>query len=138
MRLWYMYENEVCTIIDIDKRERNVRICNYTGNYALRAFGRVEKPTYEQYEEFFLNEDRHPHNIAVLMDAEGAYHYCLVFDSGAGLLSDTTMNYPTGIEVGKLIGKPKAKTFCQDFDEQLNAIEYLYGQHLKFHCHSKN
>lgn len=87
---------------------------------------------------FFLNEDRHTHNIAVLMDAEGAYHYCPVFDNGAGLLSDTTMDYPTGTEVGKLIGKPKAKTFCQDFDEQLDAIEYLYGQHLKFHFHSEN
>lgn len=52
MRLWYMYENEVCTIIDVDERERNVRICNYTDNYVFRAFGRVEKPTFEQYEEF--------------------------------------------------------------------------------------
>lgn len=87
---------------------------------------------------FFLNEDRHTHNIAVLMDSEGTYHYCPVFDNGAGLLADTTMDYPTGIEVEKLITKPKAKTFCQNFDEQLDAIENLYGQHLKFHFSSEN
>lgn len=51
---------------------------------------------------FFLNEDRHTHNIAVLMDSEGTYHYCPVFD------------------------------------EQLDAIEGLYGQHLKFHFSSEN
>lgn len=52
MRLWYMYFDEICTIIDVDERERKVKIYNYTKNYALRAFGREEKPTFEQYEEF--------------------------------------------------------------------------------------
>ena len=52
MRLWYMYENEICTIIDVDEPERRVNIYNYTRNHMFRAFGREEKPTYEQYEEF--------------------------------------------------------------------------------------
>ncbi|MBD5544691.1 MAG: hypothetical protein HDR01_10755 [Lachnospiraceae bacterium] len=86
----------------------------------------------------FLNQDRHAHNIAVLMDREGIYHYCPVFDNGAGLLSDTTMDYPMGIEIEKLIEKPKSKTFCQNFDEQLDVIECLYGQHLKFHFSYEN
>lgn len=52
MRLWYMYYGDLCTIIDVDERERKVRVYNYTKDYALRAFGRVEKPSFEQYEEF--------------------------------------------------------------------------------------
>ena len=36
----------------------------------------------------FLNEDRHTHNIAVLLDPDGKYHYCPIFDNGAALLSD--------------------------------------------------
>ena len=40
----------------------------------------------------FLNEDRHTHNIAVLMNGKGDYAYCPIFDNGAGLLADTTMD----------------------------------------------
>ena len=43
---------------------------------------------------FFMNEDRHMHNIGVLMDAEEKYHLCPIFDNGAGLLSDIQMDYP--------------------------------------------
>ena len=30
MRLWYMLKNEVCTIIDVNEREKRVQIYNYT------------------------------------------------------------------------------------------------------------
>lgn len=52
MRLWYMYGNEVCTLIDVDERERRVEVYNYTRDYTFRAFGKKEKPTFEEYEEF--------------------------------------------------------------------------------------
>lgn len=52
IRLWYMHKQEVCTILDVDERNRRIRIQNYTNNYIFRAFGREEKPTFEQYEEF--------------------------------------------------------------------------------------
>ena len=52
MRLWYMYKDEICTIIDVDEPARKVSIYNYTRQYMFRAFGREEKPTFEQYEEF--------------------------------------------------------------------------------------
>ncbi|MBE5948639.1 MAG: helix-turn-helix domain-containing protein [Lachnospiraceae bacterium] len=52
MRLWYMCNEDICTIIDVDEPSRKVRIFNYTKHYMLRAFGREEKPTFEQYEEF--------------------------------------------------------------------------------------
>lgn len=52
LRLWYMCENEICTIIDVDERHRKVRIHNYTNDYISRAFGKNERPTFEEYESF--------------------------------------------------------------------------------------
>ncbi len=80
----------------------------------------------------FLNEDRHTHNIAVLMNRKGEFSYCPIFDHGAGLLADTTMDYPMGEDVYELMKNVKAKTICPDFDEQLDISEELYGSHLKF------
>ena len=81
----------------------------------------------------FLNEDRHTHNIAVLLDPEERYHYCPVFDNGAGLMSDTVMDYPLTVSLWELYGSVSAKTVSRDFDEQVDAAETLYGQHIKFH-----
>lgn len=80
----------------------------------------------------FLNEDRHTHNIAVLMNGEGEFAYCPIFDQGAGLLSDTTMDYPLGGDTVDYLRAAKAKTFCDSFDVQLDISEKLYGGHLKF------
>ena len=80
----------------------------------------------------FLNEDRHTHNIAVLLDQEGTYHYCPVFFFFLALLSDTSMDYPTGTDIIDLIPQVRAKTLSSDFGEQLEAVENLYGRPLKF------
>lgn len=85
----------------------------------------------------FLNEDRHTHNIAVLLDSAGKYHYCPIFDNGAALLSGTTMDYPLDGELDELMGEVKAKTFCQDFDEQLDLAEQLYGNQIRFYYTEK-
>lgn len=81
---------------------------------------------------FFLNEDRHTHNIAVLMNEEGKFDYCPIFDQGAGLLADTTMDYPLDTDVYELMKEVQAKTICSDFDEQLELSEQLYGGHITF------
>ena len=86
---------------------------------------------------FFLNEDRHTHNIAVLMNGKGDYAYCPIFDNGAGLLADTTMDYPLTREVYALMDSVQSKTICSAFDEQLDISEALYKMHLKF-CFTKN
>jgi len=52
LRIWYMCKSEVCTVIDVDERYRNVQIYNYTKDLMKRAFGKIEMPTFEQYEEF--------------------------------------------------------------------------------------
>lgn len=84
----------------------------------------------------FLNEDRHTHNIAVLLDDTDNYHYCPIFDNGAALLSDIIMDYPLNVESSELVGEAKAKTFSQDFDEQLDIAEQLYGHPIQFFFNS--
>ena len=81
---------------------------------------------------FFLNEDRHMHNIAVLMNQEGKFAYCPIFDHGAALLSDTTMDYPLGINVCEALSAVKSKSICNSLEEQLEASEEICGKHLQF------
>lgn len=80
----------------------------------------------------FLNEDRHTHNIAVLWDGGVEYDYCPIFDHGAALLADTTMDYPLGHDVIELMHRVEAKSFCRSFEEQLDIAEELYGESLHF------
>ena len=81
---------------------------------------------------FFLNEDRHMHNISVLMNGEGKNRLCPFFDQGAGLLSDTALDYPLGDDAVAMMGEVNAKTICSGFEEALEAAEQLYGYNLKF------
>ncbi len=87
---------------------------------------------------FFLNEDRHTHNIAILMNKDGRFAYSPIFDNGAGLLADTSLDYPLGKDVYLQIKEVRAKTISADFDEQLDLSEKLYGNHLKFHFRTKD
>jgi len=52
VRLLYMYEETVCTVIDVDEVMRRVKVYNYTDNVMKRAFGVNTEPTFEEYEEF--------------------------------------------------------------------------------------
>lgn len=86
----------------------------------------------------FLNEDRHTHNIAVMMNENGQFAYCPIFDNGAGLLSDTRIDYPLGEDIYELISEVKPKTICSDFFQQLDISENLYGNNLHFHFTQKD
>ena len=108
---------------------KNITGLNDWGEYICRLF---------TIDAFFLNEDRHMHNIAVLMNGKGEYKYCPVFDNGAGLLSDTTMDYPMEQDIYQMISEVKSKSVSQDFDEQLDVAENLYGQNLQFLFTKKN
>lgn len=81
---------------------------------------------------FFLNEDRHTHNIAVLMNGRGEFRLCPIFDNGAALLADTRLDYPLSGDWQTQMKRVQAKTISTDFDEQLNAAESLYGRQLWF------
>lgn len=52
LRLWYMFKNEVCSVIDIDERHKEVKVYNYVKDDIFKAFGVIEKPSYNQYIEF--------------------------------------------------------------------------------------
>ena len=52
IRLEYMHQDKLCTVIDVDDVKQLVRIVNYTDNILFRAFGVDEKPTYSAYKDF--------------------------------------------------------------------------------------
>lgn len=81
---------------------------------------------------FFLNEDRHTNNIAVIRNEKTKnYRFAPIFDNGLSLLSDTN-DYILDCDVYENIKKVNAKPFDRSFDEQLNAVEEFYGSQLKF------
>ena len=81
---------------------------------------------------FFLNEDRHTHNIAVILKDDGSFVPCPFFDHGASLLADLTLDYPLDGDLFELIDSVHPKTIARDFDTQLEVSEKLYGSNLKF------
>ena len=85
-----------------------------------------------ELDAFFLNEDRHTNNIAfILNDDTGEYCFCPYFDFGLSLLADTTVDFPIGEDIYRLINRIHAKPFDRNFDIQLDAAQELYGNHLK-------
>lgn len=86
----------------------------------------------------FVNEDRHMHNIAVLMNQKGEFAYCPMFDHGAGLLSDTSMDYPLGFSIYDGLDEVRAKTISSSFEEQLDVSEELCGTNLQFYFAKKD
>lgn len=52
LRLWYMHNQTLCTIIDVDEMKQLIRITNYADNVMFRAFGNVNNPDYNMYKEF--------------------------------------------------------------------------------------
>lgn len=86
-----------------------------------------------EIDAFFLNEDRHTNNIALLYNNETKeYRVCPFFDMGLSLFSDTREAYPMGMDFMERRARIEAKPFDRDFDEQLDAANKLYGCHLKF------
>ena len=47
-------------------------------------------------------------------------------------MSDTSLDYPLGVDPMIMLGEVQAKTVCASFEEALDAAEKLYGYHLKF------
>lgn len=52
LRLCYMYQQDICTIIDVNELEQRIWIKNYSDNLMFRAFGKNEEPTYQDYCDF--------------------------------------------------------------------------------------
>ena len=52
MRLYYMYDNMICSVIDVDEPKRMVKVKNYVDNPIYCAFGVNQYPDDHDYEEF--------------------------------------------------------------------------------------
>lgn len=55
LRMTYMNGNKPCTIIDVDFINEKIAIKNRTNDMLHRAFGVVEEPTWEQFEELLAD-----------------------------------------------------------------------------------
>ena len=126
--LWHMSDVKE-RLVFLVNAIKNITGLNNWGEYICRLF---------TIDAFFLNEDRHMYNIAVLMNGKGDYAYCPIFDNGAGLLADTTMDYPLNGDVYALMDKVQSKTICGEFEEQLDISEALYKMNLKFRFTKKD
>lgn len=76
-----------------------------------------------------LNDDRHLNNIAVI-EKNGRYDYCPIFDNGAGLLSNTQFS-PMDIDPKGLMKVLQARPFKTTFNRQVGAVRALYGPQLE-------
>lgn len=98
----------------------------------LREFGPYLTMALEM-DAFFLNEDRHTDNIAVIYRAdEDRYRLCPYFDHGLTMFSDTKQDFPLERGMEECLRWIVAKPFSRDFDEQMDAAEELYGKQLQF------
>lgn len=85
-----------------------------------------------ELDSFFLNEDRHTNNLAVIRNEKSKeFRLCPVFDNGLALLSDLN-DYPLDEDVYDCIRRVRAKPFDSDFEAQVEDAEALYGMQLKF------
>lgn len=80
-----------------------------------------------ELDAFFLNEDRHTHNIALILDKNHQFTYCPIFDNGSSLFSDTTLCYDLNTPLDTCYQNVQAKPFHISFDLQMDAAESLYG-----------
>ena len=85
-----------------------------------------------ELDAFFLNEDRHTNNLAVIRNEKTMeFRYCPIFDNGLALLSDLN-DYSLDQDIYDCIGRVPAKPFSRFFEEQVDAAEELYGMQLHF------
>lgn len=97
----------------------------YTG---LKEFTQYLTLLFE-VDALFLNDDRHLNNIAVI-EENGKFKYCPIFDNGAGLLSNVQFS-PMDISPQALIKDLVARPFNTSFTRQINTARNLYGGVLR-------
>lgn len=98
----------------------------------INAFGKYITAVLE-IDAFFLNEDRHTNNLAVVYSENTKqYSFSPIFDQRLCLFADTRLDYPLRLSLEECMKKIQAKPFSTDFDEQLDAAEALYGVQVQF------
>ena len=76
-----------------------------------------------ELDAFFLNEDRHTNNIAVLYDTEkDCYELSPIFDQGLSLLADTSYDFSLEQPLEDCIKRVEAKPFHSSFVLRKNCM----------------
>ena len=119
-------------------REKLIRLSSDKKRIAYLAEMTAEITGLEQFPQYltllfevdalFCNDDRHLNNIAVI-EQNGKYDYCPIFDNGAGLLSNTQLSR-MDISPPALISALRARPFNTTFTRQMNTARSLYGTQL--------
>ena len=144
MEIRYYNGDTLCTLIYADKTAQDnlkdtlMRLSSDKRRIAWLAEETAALTGLEQFPQYltllfvvdalFLNDDRHLNNIAVL-EKNGQFDYCPIFDNGAGLLSNVRMA-PMDIGPAALIRSAKARPFNTTFNRQVIHARNLYGPQL--------
>lgn len=103
LRLLYMENNDINTIIDVDMINQKVKIKNFTNNLLARAFGPKEEVSYKEYEEFLESrcfpKTRDKMKIQLELLDIPFYDPLLIIEKTKGRMAED--NYYIEIERGK-------------------------------------
>ena len=115
-----------------DEKDRLIQITNSViACTGLNHFGEYLCKLLE-IDALFLNEDRHFHNIALIQKDDGSFSYAPVFDNGAALMSDTTIDYPMHGDIYKMINTVKGKTISSSLERQIEIAEEVFDIQIHF------
>lgn len=89
-----------------------------------------------EIDSLIMNDDRHLNNIAVI-EKNGKFDYCPIFDNGAGLLSNTQI-YRMDIDPNGIMKNMVASPFFMTFNREVKTVHSLYGAVLKVPKLTKN
>ena len=103
LRLFYMEENQINTVIDVDILNRKIKFKNFTSNVLKRAFGQKEEVTYEEYESFLesrcMPKTRDKLKIEMYVKNIPFYDPLMIIEKTQGKIADD--NYHIEIIRGK-------------------------------------
>jgi len=51
----YFFRKQLCSVIDVDERNKKIEVYNYQVDYIYKAFGNKKTPSYHDYEEFLAS-----------------------------------------------------------------------------------
>lgn len=86
-----------------------------------------------ELDAFFLNEDRHFHNMAVIYNEQTkTFRSCPIFDNGGALFSDMSISYSGEKSMDECRNIIKAKPFSPSFADQVEAAQSLYGGQFQY------
>ena len=116
----------------LEKLPSDKKRIKYLGEETALITGLQKFPEYLtllfEIDALFLNDDRHLNNIAVI-EKNGKFDYCPIFDNGAALLSNIQLS-PMDIDPQGLIKNVVARPFNTSFTRQMNTARTLFGKQL--------